>query len=192
VGQARGLRRPLGPPKFSSDSLNIVGIEDTRIETLLRQVRQYQPVTVGFSVLSVKMEALRLCCRFLQEYKYKQAQTLVHMYQKRSSGPGETFGPAEVRRAKQPIWVLAPPVVELAGDEYFVIDGAARVVYAAHRRLPAIPCVVVRGVETQATSSDWRRVQSVRVISRPVSPGDNYYDYREEYIRDVHSALRVG
>lgn len=158
----------------------------------LKRLPHYNRSEVEFSLRKVPVSSAVALQKYVQEFRYKQAQTLARIYlnwRSNQRNPTDVFHPTEVRNGTQLVFVLAPPVVEEVGAEYILADGAARAVYCAHRQLPEIPCIVAKGVKTALWASSRMPLKSVRVISRQVDFQDNYDDYKGAFWRDIHGVL---
>ncbi|HEY6925696.1 MAG TPA: patatin-like phospholipase family protein, partial [Steroidobacteraceae bacterium] len=113
------------------------------ISLLKKGVREYGKQTVSLTVEDLPLTKIDLIVHKLRAYKYRQIESLVRAYQEHDL---PLFTPAVLNHPSGEQSFVTPPVVELHGDRYVVIEGNTRTYFCYRANIRTIRCLVARGV----------------------------------------------
>jgi predicted acylesterase/phospholipase RssA len=158
--------------------------QDAVLGALRDRIEMYRNASIDFD--KVPLEQLVPLARTVPLHKYRQASVWDNLY----SRNGLTVAQMAAVQLQHGPSVIGPPVVEVSGDDYFIIQGTARALRARHAGAADLSCVVVRGASEPlpAAPQDFRKLNVV------VDPGDVTSRFREfDYsrFRAIEDALRA-
>jgi len=156
------------------------------ISLLKKGVHQYGKQTVSLTVEDLSLTEIDLIVHKLRAYKYRQIENLVRAYREHGL---PLFTPAVLNYPNGEQSYVAPPVVELHGDRYVVIEGNTRTYFCYRANHATIRCLVVRGV-TDALPG--RPVNIARtLISSAYVPADKRMEnFNYDRFRRIEGAIR--
>ena len=159
---------------------------DEVISRLKQGVWQYAPPKVSISLEEVDVKAVSMIVRRVRSFKYRQIGHLEQLYLKYNI---PMFGPANVQRAGKTVSVIAPPVLELWGDQLISLEGNTRILYMRKHCIPKALCLVVRGVEAPLPGIP---VEAAHVLlsSRSISSNETISGFNYANFRSIEGSIR--
>lgn len=147
----------------------------------LRTVAQYSNISVKIDIAEIELSKIVSLASFIREFKYNQVEHIVNIFNSIGSTP---FSPAMIQLDGGYSSIITPPVVEKSGENYIVVEGTARAVYARDTGAKTLKCVVASGVG-EALPSGWITLDRVRIAGRTVGPETRYDDFAYSRFRHI-------
>lgn len=134
---------------------------------------------------SVPVSSLHLTSRYLRDFKFKQIDMLVRMYQRKEL---ELFASAATSLKDGTLSVITPPVIEERGSRKVVIEGNTRSLFCYLNGLESMDCIVVRNVRDDLPA-DPIEIKYGRVVSKELKPEERMRNYRRGLLRRIENAM---
>lgn len=153
----------------------------------LRNVSQYKDVDIKFSIESLNIEELIFITQYVRGYKYRQISYLYDLYKNFNVS---LFESAKLILKEDSFTLITPPIIELIGDKYYVIEGNTRLLYAFKHGLKELNCIVVKGVTQTLPSAGRFNIKEVILSDKEVIGEDRYNKFDYSTFRQIESAVR--
>lgn len=175
---------------FSTTTKKLV-IEKMEPEILfkhLRNVSQYDSIDIKLSIESLNIKELTFITQYVRGYKYRQIAYLYDLY-KNYNVP--LFESAKlILKDGDNYTLITPPVIELIGDKYYVIEGNTRLLYAYKHGLKELNCIIVKGVIETLPSIGRFGIKEVILSDKEVIGEDRYDKFNYSTFRKIESSVR--
>ncbi len=184
------LIRKLYEDRFSTRPLVKFSIEAVDNEVLikeLRNVRQYNSTNVKISLQKLNIQELTFITKFIRAYKYRQIESLFNLFSKSGVGYFET---SRLTYNFDKYTLITPPVIEKIGDEYYVIEGNTRLIYAHKNGIKELKCIVVEGVSETLPSDGRYSIKEVILSDKEVIGEERYDNFDYTNFRKIESSVR--
>jgi predicted acylesterase/phospholipase RssA len=144
-----------------------------------------------YALASMQMQSVNVCdlvalSSLVREYKYQQIKSLHAMFKAADLDP---FDVAIVRYASGKQTIVTPPVVEAAGDKFYLIQGTTRALFCVREGIETIRCLVVRNPSAPLPSQRRTPIRDVLVGGRTLSTTDRYGQTIDADFRRVEYAV---
>lgn len=168
----------------SVNFLPLVGVEESVVLDSLKSISHYKDANLMFE--EVKLNRLKFITRYVLGYKYRAMDVLFDAYSKNTA-----FGPAAFIFAGSKLSLIGPPVIEIHDNEYIIINGNTRILYAYRHGIDKLKCVVVRNVNYPVISNQRFDIDSI-VISDKSIRAESRYDKNWDYslFRNIEGSVR--
>lgn len=178
--------RGLSIPSKDDFAPSIVRLNETDIiDTLKVNVSQYRGARVSLNFEDIDLSKLLLVSSCVREFKFRQMEIFVEHIEELGFRPFEALG---VKLKSGRFSIIAPPVVEVTGDNLVAVEGHTRFMVARIRHSPTLRGIVVRGVSEQLPARPIKPKFS-RIVSRNVAPGSRMMDFNYSFFRKIENAL---
>ena len=166
---------PLSEIKFHS-------IDEEIIIEKLKDVKQYINSDIVFE--DVEVDKVRFITKYVLGYKYRPMEELIKSY---DGYP--IYGAAAFEFADSKLSLIGPPVVEVWDNEYIVINGNTRFLYAYKNNISHLRCVVVRNVTTELITDERYSPSEVIISDKTLKAASRYGSSwtQEKYKRTFRS-----
>ena len=153
----------------------------------IRTVVQYQDAKVYYS--SVPLEQLVFLNPYIRALKYRQIQLMFDLYNNEDIN---MFSSTALVFQNNRESLVGPPVVELRGGQYFLIEGNTRCVYAYRHGYKELKMVVVEDVGEPLPCSEGVQYSISQVLlSDKKLEGESRYDgFDRQRFRHIEAAIR--
>ncbi len=160
--------------------------DDDDLLARLKTVPQYSRSSVRLSVKEINVCSLISLARRVREYKYRQVERLVDLYDDASL---QLFSPAIVDfGSTSPDSFITPPVVEEVGDKFVLIEGTTRAVYCRDNGMSTIRCVVAEGVAEPLPATPLP-LSSVQIFGTHLDVTHRYDGFSYERFRPIEKVV---
>jgi len=175
-------------PQLTSETLPRLSLQRCKSNEIgflsrrLKSVSQYASDGVDAKLEEVPLSKLICLSKHVQEHRYKQATSLVEIYQKDGI---RMYEPVCLSTDALNRTFLMAPVVEkdASSGNYYILDGVSRALASHHAELPSIFCLVVSGVRDSLPSSGRYALEHVQIVCKPVQVADRYEDFDQQHFR---------
>lgn len=151
----------------------------------LRKVAQYRLSETEVTLQRIPIADLYSLAKYGREYKVKQIEYLYQAFAKAELTP---FSPATITLMNGQKSIVTPPVVEVYGDKYLLIEGTSRAIFSRDQGFPDLVCLVVRNPDGQLPATH-RPLAQVRLVGRSLGPDERYEGWNYGQFRHIESEM---
>ena len=168
--------------------ISIEAIDEQRIIDLLQSnVEQYRKAKISFQ--NIRLNDIIFMNPFIRALKYRQIQQMFDLY---GSLDIDKFSSASLRFPDGKESVIGPPVVEKHGDDYYLIEGNTRCIYAYRHGFNFLKMVVVESVDAQLPCNKEEKYKSHQVLisDQKLEAEGRYSEFNKQLFRHIEAGLR--
>ena len=155
----------------------------------LRKIKMYK--TADFEWKTMNVEALRFLNKFIRGDKYKQIYNMFNLYPE----SGDIFSGSSIALHGDRESIIGPIVVEKHGDNYFVIEGNTRALFAYKNNISKLKVLVVKNVKANLpldmqANPDGFSIDKVLISEKGREGEDRYNGFNYSLFRPIEQTLR--
>jgi hypothetical protein len=174
--------------QLSSPKIAIKEIDAKVVLQLLQNEPIYRDATLEFE--KIELEKVSFLNPAIRSLKYKQIDSIFDIYKKKNIG---YFKPATLVLNDSKESVIGPIVVEKRSDNYYIIEGNTRCLYAYKHGMKAIDAVVISNVRTPLPMGDdpqTYNIGDVYITEAKVTMEERYNKFDRKYYRNIEANIR--
>lgn len=173
-------------PKCLTTKPTIAPVSSTEILDRLKQnVGAYSTQGVQLTLEPVFVKDIWLMTRMIRAFKFKQIDTLFQLFDRVQI---KRFEAAAVSYGDQLSTLVTPPVVEVSGDRFILVQGNARAFYCLKNGIDILYCVVARNVTTPLPSDQQVALKEVLIGDRTIESSIRYGSDIDKDYRNIEWA----
>lgn len=162
-------------------------VEDEVLISEIRKVYQYNKPSVSLSMQELNVTDLTFLNKYIRAYKFRQIETIFNSFKK--SGL-DYFNSAKLILKDDKYTLITPPVVEKIGDNFYVIEGNTRLVFAYKNGIKRVKCIVVNGVSDPLPAVGNYNVKEVILSDKELIGEERYENFDYSNFRKIESSVR--
>lgn len=153
----------------------------------LKNVWQYKESEVTFDVREINIEDLTFLTKYIPGFKYRQIPELFKIFKINNL---EYFVPAQLIIPDGKKSIITPPIIEIIGDFFIVVEGNTRLTYAYKNGIKKMKVVMVQGVTQPLPTTGRFKIHQILISDKTIKGEDRYENWNYSQFRKIESAAR--